>query len=59
MSQLEVSITHGATMNDTVETGEIVLSNTPPSEFERFENLAAKLLKVPKSELDEERKRES
>jgi hypothetical protein len=33
--------------------------NNPPEEFGRFEGLTRKLFKVPKSELDEKRQKDS
>lgn len=53
MSDLQVSITYGATLNTTTKAADF---DTAPSEFKRFQDLAAKLVKVPKSELDEKRK---
>jgi len=50
MKDFEVTITHGSTMNTITKTDFDVDAGL---EFESFERLAAKLVKVPKSELDE------
>jgi hypothetical protein len=53
--EYSVSVRYGGTPATTV----IVPSSPQPSEFERFEDLANKLLTVPKSELDEKLKKPS
>jgi hypothetical protein len=61
MNDLQVSVSYGATLNTfelstdpTVEHGNVRRSG----EFERFQDLASTLLRVPKTELDEERAKE-
>jgi hypothetical protein len=57
LTNLQISVSHGATLN----TFQIDEGPTGPGgvrlsgEFDRFADLASKLLQVPKSELDEER----
>lgn len=49
----EVTVRNGATPSRT-----IVLSPVESSEYERFAALTSKLVRVPKEEVDEARKRE-
>ena len=48
---LHLSVKFGA-----IPTSTVVVPSTQPTEFERFENLTEKLVRVPKRELDSKRK---
>lgn len=50
----DLSVEYGASASSTMVVPPVA---NEPSEFERFEQLAGKLVKVPKSELDEKLKK--
>ncbi len=59
MSDFRVQVSYGATLNSTVGniSAEMPEHEVPPAvgEFEQFEALAAKLVNVPKEEVDAQR----
>lgn len=57
MSDFHVHVSYGATMNDTAPEASIDIEDeaSQNAEFERFETLAAKVVQVPKAELDAQR----
>jgi hypothetical protein len=52
----DLFVRFGATPSPTVVVpAEVEPSQADPSEFERFEDLTARIVKVPKTEVDEKR----